>query len=409
MEIKAQNLKSQQLLKHWDSMTFNNEAINLNNYVTTALNSVDWDFHDATTNSGMHSIHPYPAKFIPQIPRKLIELFHPGDSSIVLDPFCGSGTTLVEAINLGFDACGIDVNPLACLLTKVKTTPLAPGINELARQIIYKAQERLSRNAAQIPKIPRLDHWFNIDIQKALAALIEQINKQKQVTLREALQIAFSSIVVQVSNQESNTRYAAIEKNISARDVFNRFEKAVAAMNRAASALSNNLFRPLGKASILNRDILTVKADDLPSAVGLVVTSPPYPNAYEYWLYHKYRMYWLGMDPINVRQHEIGARPHYFKVNHQDERVFEEQMSTTFRLLAQVMNQKAKACFLVGRSIIHGRVIDNVALLRRAAESYGFVVEGIKKRRIPPTRKAFNPIHGKINEESLIIFSLEKQ
>ena len=52
---------------------------------------------------------------------------------------------------------------------------------------------------------------------------------------------------------------------------------------------------------------------------GRLVTSPPYPNAYEYWLYHKYRMYWLGFDPIPIRENEIGARPHYFKTNHQDE------------------------------------------------------------------------------------------
>ena len=67
---------------------------------------------------------------------------------------------------------------------------------------------------------------------------------------------------------------------------------------------------------------------------------------------------------------EIGARPHYFKTNHQNEHDFEKQMRTTFELLFQVMKPRAKACFLVGRSIIHGRVIDNVALLERAAEGY---------------------------------------
>ena len=85
-------------------MTSNNrktENINLNNYVRKSLNSIDWDFNDAPVNSGIHSIHPYPAKFIPQIPRKLIEFFHSGDTSIVLDPFCGSGTTLIEIIKVG--------------------------------------------------------------------------------------------------------------------------------------------------------------------------------------------------------------------------------------------------------------------------------------------------------------------
>ena len=74
-----------------------------------------------------------------------------------------------------------------------------------------------------------------------------------------------------------------------------------------------------------------------------------------------------GMDPIAVREAEIGARPHYFKVNHQTEHDFERQMGRLFRLLARVMRPGAYACFVVGRSIIHSREIDNASLLGRAA------------------------------------------
>ena len=85
-------------------MTSNNkktENIDLNNYVRKSLNSIDWDCNDAPENFDIHSIHPYPAKCIPQIPRKLIERFHPGDTSIVLYPFCGAGTTLGATIKVG--------------------------------------------------------------------------------------------------------------------------------------------------------------------------------------------------------------------------------------------------------------------------------------------------------------------
>lgn len=85
-----------------------------------ALKAIDWDFTDAKTNYLTHGIHPYPAKFIPQIPNALIqELSSVGDT--VGDIFCGSGTTIVEALTLKRNAVGIDANPLACLIARSKT------------------------------------------------------------------------------------------------------------------------------------------------------------------------------------------------------------------------------------------------------------------------------------------------
>ena len=89
----------------------------------SALESQDWSFHDEATNSLTHGIHPYPAKFPPQIPARLIEILtRPGD--VLLDPFCGSGTTLVEALRLDRSAVGTDINPIAVLVTETKTARL---------------------------------------------------------------------------------------------------------------------------------------------------------------------------------------------------------------------------------------------------------------------------------------------
>ena len=185
--------------------------------------------------------------------------------------------------------------------------------------------------------IPNVDHWFKPDIQRALAALLKEIDSISSLRSKEALQVALSSIVVRVSNQESDTRYAAIDKNVSEEDVFSLFEKESRNVANAVSSFRDGLFSHFGKATVLNKDTLDVPPNDLPRNVGLVITSPPYPNAYEYWLYHKYRMFWLGMNPIAVREREIVTRPHYFKTNHLDERDFERQMGICFHLLSQVM------------------------------------------------------------------------
>jgi DNA modification methylase len=377
--------------------------------VQTKLKSVSWDFADARTGDGLHAIHPYPAKFIPQIPRSLIQLFHPGDDSPVLDPFCGSGTTLVEAQELGLPSIGIDLNPLATLVSKVKTTPVDDSVARVGRDVSVAARQRVREGRFTIPEIPRLDHWFQTPVQQALAALVAEIDAVANPDVADALRVALSSIIVRVSNQDSDTRYAAVEKDVPQESVLQGFERAAASVAAALAEVGSGLFasqRP--RARVITKDILKVQPDDVGGGIGLVVTSPPYPNAYEYWLYHKYRMYWLGsMDPIAVREAEIGARPHYFKVNHQTEHDFERQMGQTFSLLARVMQKGAFACFIVGRSIIHTREIDNEALLERAATPHGFRKVGSISRTIAATRKSFNLAHGTINREQIVVFALE--
>ena len=375
--------------------------------VSAKLNSVEWDFRDARTGDGPHGIHPYPAKFIPQIPRHLIELFHPGDDSTVLDPFCGSGTTLVEAQDAGLDAVGIDLNPIATLISKVKTTPIRVGLSGIAREVAAAARRCLETGGVAVPAIPALDHWFQSHVQQALAALTAQINLFGDRDAADALRVALSSIIVRVSNQDSDTRYAAVEKTISQEDVLQGFERAAAGLSAAFADLGRGLFSKPTRTRILTKDILAVEPEEVGQNIGLVVTSPPYPNAYEYWLYHKYRMYWLGMDPVAIRGAEIGARPHYFKKNPQTEKDFERQMGRCFWLLSRVMARGTYACFVVGRSIIHGREIDNEALLVHAAESHGFRRAASVSRNIAANRKSFNLSHGTINREQIVVFELE--
>lgn len=367
------------------------------------LQAIDWTFASAQTRGETHGIHPYPAKFIPQIPRTLIQHLYPGDGSAVMDPFCGSGTTLVEAATAGIPAIGIDIHPLACLISRVKVTPVSGSVTAAADRVVA----RIARHSlAAIPNIPSLDHWFQQDVQQALASIVQGIDDERDEAIRNSLQVAFSSIIVRVSNQDSDTRYAAIKKNVTASDVPLLFLRAAQSIERAlASTWPANISPP--PVRIINKDVLTVDADDIGRRVSLVVSSPPYPNAYEYWLYHKYRMYWLGMDPIAVREREIGARPHYFKKKPQTATDFENQMATVFRLLSRVLLPGGHACFQVGRSVIHGNYVNNSELLSRAAATAGFrKILGVA-REIPLRRKAFNPHHAKIVSEDILVFRQE--
>ncbi len=371
--------------------------------IQRALSALDWNFSESASRNGIHSIHGYPARFIPEIPRALIRLFHPGDRSPVLDPFCGSGTTLVEAAAVGLPAYGVDLNPLAALITKVKTTPITTPLAPAARDAVRQARSA----AAPIPDIPRLDHWFQKDVQDVLARLTRQIDRAPDPHVRDALRVSLSRIIIRVSRQESDTRYAAIPKDVDAKSVYSLFVDSAETVGSALAKAYGGLFGQSPDCRVLNHDVLTLKPSALPEKVGLVVTSPPYPNAYEYWLYHKYRMYWLGLDPLAVREREIGARPHFFKKNHHTETDFQRQMGDVFSLLARIMKSGALACFLVGDSRIHGRHVDNGQLLKRGAAPHGFREVGVAYRSIPSHRKSFNLAHARIKEERIAVFQLE--
>ena len=134
-----------------------------------------------------------------------------------------------------------------------------------------------------------------------------------------------------------------------------------------------------------------------------MITSPPYPNAYEYWLYHKYRMWWLGFDPLKVKTQEIGARAHFFKKNHHTAEDFVRQMRQTLALLDRVVVPGGFVCFVVGRSRIHGETIDNAKIVVEAGRAHGFTKYFATERVLCTHRKSFNLSHANIKTETVLI------
>lgn len=368
----------------------------------------DWAFADAKTQQHAHGIHPYPAKFIPQIPRRLIKELHPKDGTATFDPFCGSGTTLLESVMQGIPAIGVDINPLAVLLSKVKSRPLDEPLNDPAHSIAQRARAWIEEgDDYNIPEIPRLDHWFQDHVAKVVAFLVDEIrNVDVSERARDALKIALSSILVKVSNQESNTRYAAVEKDVSETDVVSYFETSAI---KISNTLNQIIEKPLFP-DVRSTEVTVIQADsrelrnDVPDwNVGLIVTSPPYPNAYEYWLYHKYRMYWLDMDPISAKENEIGARPFYSKENGLTADDFERHMHQCFLTFNDLLEKGRYVCILVGNSQIRGEAVDNGEIIKRVGKKSGFALRASIPREIPSTSSSFNPSNRSTRNERVMI------
>src|SRR3989338_10590101 len=122
----------------------------------------DWSFRDvgrSQTTAFTHDYHRYPAKFIPQIVRKLIQDFAPNGTQVVLDPFGGCGTTLVEAKLLGHKSMGFDINPVAKLITETKTTPIRPKTLINQREKFLEHYDKTKPTSHQ--HHPRISYWFD--------------------------------------------------------------------------------------------------------------------------------------------------------------------------------------------------------------------------------------------------------
>jgi hypothetical protein len=379
------------------------------------LEELDWDFLNAKTSYLTHGLHPYPAKFIPQIPNALIqELSSVGDT--VADPFCGSGTTLVEALTLKRNAVGVDANPLAVLISRAKTTLLSDPDVEFLTATVSRArslEEALDSKGGTLfprglftstswrPSHDAISFWFEPYVVEELAEVLGWCKMAPTEEARAIALTAFSSVVVTVSKQDSDTRYARRSKGTAPGDVFKRFARALADAIRAAVEFTE-IVEPRFSCNVLHADILSAPKV---GGVDLVVCSPPYPNAYSYHLYHMTRMIWLGMDQPTFKRLEIGSHRKYSNkgIGRATIDTFRSEMTNILSWLGTFLRRDGHACFVLGDSIINGQKFSNADLVSSVAGHCGFREVSRIDRNMQVTKKAFNPAYGNIKREQIVI------
>lgn len=331
------------------------------------------DINSTDSSAYTHGIHPYPAKFIPELPREIIQECTK-ERNVVLDPFCGSGTTLLEACVAGRKSIGIDSNPIATLISSAKTTALTNDELEKVLDIIKQLEGfPISKvNVGWIPNEKNLEHWFQSCVIVELSWLRQFIMENSLGSLKTFLLCAFSSIIVNVSNQESNTRYAAIEKNLKPGDVIASFVKKlrteykkIAQVSELKTVIKNKPTIIHGSTGEISNDII---ADN---SVDIVITSPPYANSYDYYLYHKWRMAWLGYDIKKTQVAEIGSRNEHSSKKAPIS-VFENRMIPVMKNISRMLKPNKLAYFFVGDSIISGEFVDMENCFKKIAEQANF-------------------------------------
>ena len=380
------------------------------------LRALDWDFVNAKTDYLTHGIHPYPAKYIPQIPNALIQELSSVEERVA-DIFCGSGTTLVEALTLKRHAVGTDASPIACLISEAKTTRLREGDREALQALAERSMaaanglydigpQSLFQEARFISSAPRpneesLLSWFNPFIVEELAEILSWCRTLPSASSKTIAQVAFSAIVVGVSMQDSDTRYVRREKNLKPGDTFKKFARSMEVALHGAVEFAE-LAESRFQCDVMNSSVLN--GPDI-GVVDAVVCSPPYPNAWSYHLYHRTRMVWLGMDQPKFKVEEIGSHRKYSRKLPTEEKLntFRTEMSALFTWLRSHLRRGRYAAFVIGDSVIDGKVISNADLLADVSSQLGFREVARIDRTIQATKKAFNPSIGKIKEEQILI------
>ena len=385
-----------------------------------------WIFEDLTqkdTSYATHGFHKYPAKFIPQLVKRCIEE-NTKINEIVCDPFMGCGTTLIESLVSGRKTVGVDINPIAYLISKVKTNPINPDkLKNETDKVLYdlklyfesrnKNQKTLSKIeiASIVPNNERIEYWFpDKKLREELGTILGRIDTIKDKDIRDFCLCAFSNILKNVSIWLMKSIKPTRDLNKKIDIPMNLFSRQIKKMIKGNDVywniLSTNVKGNLK--SYLN--LKKADARNLPAennSVSLIVTSPPYVTSYEYADLHQLTALWLEYTKsVNeFREGFIGsvhkkefdhngiksklAKQEIEELSKKSKKEAESvknyffEMQQCFEEMYRVLKPKGRACIVIGNTELKKVPILNAEVFTEMMIGLGFKIHKIIKRRIP--------------------------
>jgi DNA modification methylase len=376
---------------------------------------------DRSVVSGFtHNYYRYPARFSPTFVRTVIEEFTaPGDT--ILDPFLGGGTTLVEGLALDRKVIGVDINPIAVFVSKVKSTPLNEGQLACSRKFAERYSSRgraIYKGAASSKKDPRFLNtpWW---LRGVINSVLGQIEEIPDVKVRDFLQCGLLktaqwALDCRAMIPESTTFIAMFRRNVDS--MCGEMEAFCRALGERRKSL---LTSAPAQRCILHRSTMGLHLEhQIPREwlpVKLVLTSPPYPGVHV--LYHRWQVRGRRETPAAyaVIASPDGHAPSYFTLGGRHEAGLERyfgNLRECFSSVAPLMDKRAFLVQLVS-------VGDQKSLLPRlltSIEEAGFEPEGFNAScrsggawRGVPNRKWYAPDGYACGRELLLLHRPRKQ
>lgn len=403
-----------------------------------------WDFRQANTKIFTHCYHNYPAMMIPQIAERILTRYG-ADSHLLFDPYCGTGTSLVEANLKGINAIGTDLNPLARLIAKTKTAKInlqvldlyLKDFNDYSFSLIFD----LHRVSVVVPEIKNIDFWFDKAVQEKLAIIKTFIDKIEDENVSNFFKIAFSETVRESSftrNSEFKLfRMTAEQMQKFNPDVFGLMQSKLARNHKGLKAFLEQKQNANSQVYDFNtsNEVQHIEND----SVDIVVTSPPYGDSrttVAYGQFSRLANEWLDVENANqIDNNLMGGRKQkqvcsfdsqslndsLEKITNTDEKRAKEVSSfycdyqKSIENVAKTIKKGGYACYVVGNRKVKGEVLPTDEITKDFFKNQGFlhietIIRNIPNKRMPSKNSPTN-VTGKkdetMNNEYIVIMRKE--
>lgn len=400
-----------------------------------------WDYKGEKTKSYTHGLHSYPAMFIPQVARRLLETYSKkGDT--ICDIFCGSGTALVESRLLNRNAYGIDLNPLAIFIAKAKTTEIDPSTLLKEYYNLLSKIDSIKADRADRPDFMNIDFWFKDSAIIKLSKIKKAIKEIKNEKVKNFFLVSFSE-TVRLSSNTNSSEFKLVRKKKDKLekydpDVFGIFKKRTelnieGMKNFYENVDKNSWAKPIyGDTSKIN----TIHNN----SIDYVITSPPYGDSrttVAYGQFSRLSAQWIDIfeDPNSasgVDNQLLGGKPssdllHSLdsshlkeslgKIQERDEKRAKDVLSFYLGLnkclkkAHDILKKKKYFCLVIGNRTVKQIRIPTDFIIAELGEKIGFTCEDIFVRNIPgkrmPAKNSPTNITGKLEEtmtkESIVV------
>lgn len=383
-----------------------------------------------------HSWDSYPAKMVPHLARYAIgQVSTEGDT--VLDPFCGCGTVQVESLMMSRHSIGFDINPVAVLFSKAKssvydTNALRKQVKKIVRSATLDVATLSSEEAPGW-----LDYWFTKTTLRKLVALRRCIDRMHSGDLKDVCRASLAVSVRKVSRADPRSPKPFISKS-ARRDRLGRhfdpFREFLTVANRLANA-SDDLYSRISaarKSKTAEGDARHIRKFIGKRKVDAIVTSPPYLTAQDYFRSSKLELavlgYWTNQLPSELGQKIVGSGrgacsrtdidpppipvPKIERLVAKNKKdgltalTYITDMSSVVEECYKCLKVGGLACFVVGDCTMRGIKLPIHQWMLSMAENKGFrlvkhEVDIIRDRRLPPKRERHSSV---IECEHLLTF-----